>query len=162
MFAKPEKLYPCKVCGRKFKKDTLTKHEKICKKASNSKRKVCLSQHRYLCQLKHFGYKSNGIGFEVFDTGKQRAGPGSDITYQQVKQAQKEIAKGPKMPKTHWREKHEDFVNSVRAARKVDNALKTGSPLPPPPKASVPSDYVKCPHCERNFKSVLSLSLPSL
>ena len=41
----------------------------------------------------------------------------------QVKQAQKEIAKGTTKPKTHWKEKHEDFVNSVRAARQVITAL---------------------------------------
>ena len=35
----------------------------------------------------------------------------------------------------------------------VDKALKTGSPLPPPPKSHTPSDYVKCPHCERNFNA---------
>uniref|UniRef100_A0A0M3HJF7 Uncharacterized protein n=1 Tax=Ascaris lumbricoides TaxID=6252 RepID=A0A0M3HJF7_ASCLU len=41
-------------------------------------------------------------------------------------------------PKTSWREKHETFVSAVSASRQVDYALKTGTPLPPPPKTSLP------------------------
>lgn len=33
-------------------------------------------------------------------------------------------------PKSHWREKHEDFIKTVKQARGVTVALKTGGPLP--------------------------------
>lgn len=39
-------------------------------------------------------------------------------------------------PKTHWRERHQEFIGAVSASRQVEHALKTGAPLPPPPKTS--------------------------
>ncbi|VDK47117.1 unnamed protein product [Anisakis simplex] len=91
------------------------KHEPVCMKMSKAKRKT-------------------------FDSGKQRA-TGSDITINDVRNAERDRQKVggtyPR-PKTSWREKHETFVNAVSASRQVDYALKTGTPLPPPPKTSVP------------------------
>ena len=54
-------------------------------------------------------------------------------------------------PKTHWRERHEEFIGAVSGAKHVERALKTGGPLPPPPKTSFNPDYVKCDYCGRNF-----------
>uniref|UniRef100_A0A914ZMZ4 Fatty acid synthase n=3 Tax=Parascaris TaxID=6254 RepID=A0A914ZMZ4_PARUN len=106
------------------------KHEPVCKKMSKSRRKV-------------------------FDSGKQRA-TGSDVTINDVRNAQREREKlggtYPR-PKTSWREKHETFVSAVSASRQVDYALKTGTPLPPPPKTSLPKDYVQCEYCGRNFNT---------
>ncbi|KAK7475885.1 hypothetical protein BaRGS_00032853, partial [Batillaria attramentaria] len=120
-----EPRYPCKVCGRQFFKDSLDKHQSICAKTAktSSKRKV-------------------------FDSAKQRAGEGSDLTYRQIKQAQK---KPVAPPKTNWRAKHEDFINTVRAARGVDRAIAAGGPLPPPPPPSINPDYIQCPYCARRF-----------
>ena len=53
--------------------------------------------------------------------------------------------------KSKWRQKHEEFVANIRAARKITAAQKAGEPLPPPPPAAVNPDYVQCPHCSRRF-----------
>ena len=53
--------------------------------------------------------------------------------------------------KADWRRQHEEFVKTIRAARGVTNALKTGGELPPPPEPTVNPDYIQCPHCERRF-----------
>lgn len=42
-----------------------------------------------------------------------------------------------KAPKSNWRAKHEDFINTVRAARGVSVAMQRGDPLPPPPPPSI-------------------------
>jgi hypothetical protein len=51
----------------------------------------------------------------------------------------------------NWRQKHEEFVATIRAARAVTHALKTGGPLPPPPPPAENPDYVQCPYCQRRF-----------
>ncbi|KAI6243724.1 hypothetical protein M3Y99_00035700 [Aphelenchoides fujianensis] len=76
---------------------------------------------------------------KVFDSGKQRA-QNSDIPYKAVKKAAAEKEK-----------RHEEFIGAVAASKHVEHALKTGGPLPPPPKSHVPSDYVRCNYCGRNF-----------
>ncbi|CAI4223473.1 unnamed protein product [Auanema sp. JU1783] len=123
-----EEVYPCKICGRKFIPSSLDKHQPVCKKLSKLNRKP-------------------------FDSGKQRA-KGSDVNYSDVKKAQKEKELNGGIfprPQTNWRERHETFINAVSQSKKVDYALKTGAPLPPPPKTAVPSDYVQCEYCGRNF-----------
>ncbi|CAJ0583699.1 unnamed protein product, partial [Mesorhabditis spiculigera] len=117
-----EPTYACRVCGRRFIRTSLDKHEPVCKKLNNLNRKV-------------------------FDSGKQRA-TGSDISINDVRRAQKEKEKAGgqfSRPKTQWRERHQDFQEAISASK------KTGAPLPPPPKTSVPSDYVQCEYCGRNF-----------
>uniref|UniRef100_A0A7E4ZSQ0 Zinc finger C2HC domain-containing protein 1A n=1 Tax=Panagrellus redivivus TaxID=6233 RepID=A0A7E4ZSQ0_PANRE len=125
-----EKTYPCKICGRKFIKSSLVIHESACKKLTKLARKP-------------------------FDSGKQRAS-GSDIPLNAVRKAQKEKEKHggtfPR-PKTHWRQRHEEFIGAVAGAKHVEIALKTGAPLPPPPKSSYNPDYVQCDYCGRRFNS---------
>lgn len=41
----------------------------------------------------------------------------------------------PKKPST-WRQKHEDFIATIRAAKAVSQVIKDGGPLPPPPPPS--------------------------
>ncbi|CAD5235070.1 unnamed protein product [Bursaphelenchus xylophilus] len=123
-----EKTYPCKVCGRHFIKSSLVKHEPACKKLTKMQRKV-------------------------FDSGKQRA-QGSDIPLTAVIKARKEkehVGGVFPRPKTHWRERHQEFIGAVSASRQVEHALKTGGPLPPPPKTSVNPNYVRCDYCGRSF-----------
>lgn len=123
-----EPTFPCKICGRRFVQASLVKHEPACKKLSKLNRKP-------------------------FDSGKQRA-TGSDITYADVKRAQKEREKMGGIyprPQTNWKERHETFIDAVSSSKKVDYAIKTGAPLPPPPRTAVPSDYVQCDYCGRNF-----------
>ncbi|XP_062609748.1 zinc finger C2HC domain-containing protein 1A-like isoform X3 [Saccostrea cucullata] len=113
---------PCRQCGRQFVPESLAKHEPSCIKAARKKPKV-------------------------FDSAKQRA-DGTDLSYKQIKQAQR---KEVKAPKSNWRAKHEDFINTVRAARGVSVAMQRGEPLPPPPPPSINPDYVQCPYCSRRF-----------
>uniref|UniRef100_A0A0N4Z8R3 Zinc finger C2HC domain-containing protein 1A n=1 Tax=Parastrongyloides trichosuri TaxID=131310 RepID=A0A0N4Z8R3_PARTI len=123
-----QNTYPCSLCGRKFVQESLPKHEVACQKLNSKKRKV-------------------------FDSGKQRA-TGSDINYKDIKKVQQEKQKFggtfPR-PKTNWKERHETFIGAVSASKQVEIAIKTGAPLPPPPKASVPNDYITCEFCGRNF-----------
>lgn len=39
--------------------------------------------------------------------------------------------------KNNWKKKHEDFINTIRAARGVTAAIKSGAPLPPPPAPTI-------------------------
>uniref|UniRef100_A0A8R1I764 C2HC/C3H-type domain-containing protein n=1 Tax=Caenorhabditis japonica TaxID=281687 RepID=A0A8R1I764_CAEJA len=113
---KNEPTYACSICGRKFIKSSLDKHETACKKLASLHRKP-------------------------FDSGKQRAN-GTDITYADIKKAQNEKAKNGGVfprPQTNWRERHGNFIDAVSSSKRVDYALKTGAPLPPPPKTAVPS-----------------------
>jgi len=43
----------------------------------------------------------------------------------------------PAAKKSNWRQKHEDFVRTIRAARGVQAAMDRGEPLPPPPPPSI-------------------------
>ncbi|XP_051867240.1 zinc finger C2HC domain-containing protein 1B-like [Pristis pectinata] len=40
-------------------------------------------------------------------------------------------------PVSHWREQHEDFINTVKNARLTADAMKKGLPLPPPPPPTI-------------------------
>ncbi|KAK0405588.1 hypothetical protein QR680_018073 [Steinernema hermaphroditum] len=114
-----EETFPCATCGRRFIKSSLDKHEPACGRLSNLSRKK-------------------------FDSGKQRA-DGSDVTLQGVRKAAKEREKmggSFPRPKTSWREKHTNFISAVASSKQVEYALKSGAPLPPPPKTSVPSVYL--------------------
>lgn len=66
-----------------------------------------------------------------------------------------------KRPKSNWREQHEEFIKTVRAARgvKVDEASESNNSLNNvnshnsnnSASKKVPPGYVKCPTCERSF-----------
>lgn len=115
-------LEACQSCGRKFNKETLEKHIKICKKLSTKKR-------------------------SVFDSTKQRA-EALDLTVQQMKDSlNKQVA----VPKGNWKAKHQEFLNSLRNAKEVSQAVAAGKPLPPPPPPAVNPDYVQCEYCKRRF-----------
>ncbi|XP_041361260.1 zinc finger C2HC domain-containing protein 1B-like isoform X4 [Gigantopelta aegis] len=117
-------LFPCKVCGRSFVKESLAKHQNACQKVSKPRK--------------------------VFDSSKQRVT--EDLPLRQIKNAQKKSGKDVvQPPKSNWRAKHEDFVNSIRAARDVTKAQMEGRPLPPPPPPSINPDYEQCPYCDRRF-----------
>lgn len=125
------KLYPCDTCGRNFQQESLAKHRNICKKASSKNRKI-------------------------FDSGKQRA-EGSDVVYSKTRDTKKVQVLGQKPevapPASNWREKHNEFIKNVRNARIVTEAIKIGAPVPKFEASAVPSDYVNCQFCNRNFSS---------
>lgn len=125
------RLVACDVCGRNFAQETLNKHRNICKKSSTKARKI-------------------------FDSGRQRA-DGSDVTYAKTNETKKVQILGQKPdiapPSSNWREKHNEFIKTVRNARVVTEAIKTGAPIPKYEASAVPSDYVNCSFCGRNFSS---------
>jgi len=47
----------------------------------------------------------------------------------------------PAAKKSNWRQKHEDFVRTIRAARGVQAAMDRGEPLPPPPPPAINPGY---------------------
>ncbi|XP_069792207.1 LOW QUALITY PROTEIN: zinc finger C2HC domain-containing protein 1A-like [Narcine bancroftii] len=54
-------------------------------------------------------------------------------------------------PVSNWRQKHQEFLDTIRNARVATHAMKKGLPLPlPPPPATTP-DYIECPYCNRRF-----------
>ncbi|XP_033988387.1 zinc finger C2HC domain-containing protein 1A isoform X1 [Trematomus bernacchii] len=125
-----EELIQCNTCKRCFFPKVLGKHAKICQKSAAKRRKV-------------------------FDSGRQRA-EGTDIpTLKPIKpKSQSSTSSGKAEPlkkPSNWRKKHEDFIATIRAAKGIDQVLKDGGPLPPPPPATYDPDYVQCPFCQRRF-----------
>lgn len=123
------KTYPCDQCGRKFKQESLGKHRKVCKNITKPRK--------------------------IFDSGRQRA-DGSDVNYKKTKETLKVQIAGEKPIEavkntSNWREKHNEFIRSIRAAKGVTEAIRTGAPLPKFEPSAVPSDYVNCQFCRRNF-----------
>ncbi|XP_039271615.2 uncharacterized protein LOC120346047 [Styela clava] len=114
-------LTPCGICGRTFNPETLKRHQGICQKNAAKKRKV-------------------------FESQKQRDLPGiSKIATKSKPQRSAPAAK------SRWRQQHEEFIQTVRAARGVTKAIKEGKELPPPPPPTINPDYVQCTYCLRRF-----------
>ncbi|XP_033120817.1 zinc finger C2HC domain-containing protein 1A-like isoform X2 [Anneissia japonica] len=118
-------VQPCASCGRTFVPETLVKHERICFKSNSKKRKI-------------------------FDSSKQRV---SGLEVKPVKQKANQSKLPLSKSKTNWRAKHEEFISTMRAAKDVTKAIKTGADLPPPPKPTINPDYVECPSCSRRFNN---------
>uniref|UniRef100_A0A8C0J5N4 Zinc finger C2HC-type containing 1B n=1 Tax=Chelonoidis abingdonii TaxID=106734 RepID=A0A8C0J5N4_CHEAB len=97
------------------------RHEPICRKVFNKKRKT-------------------------FNSLKQRL-QGTEIP--SVKK-QPPPKKQPEK-KSNWRQLHEDFINAIQSAKQVAKAMKEGRPLPPLPPPSINPDYIQCPYCLRRF-----------
>lgn len=117
---------PCKICGRKFADDRLAKHMNVCKKSKNKKRKV-------------------------FDMTKART-QGTEIEKYAIQNVVTKAATPP-TKKSNWRSKHEDFLRTVREAKKAQIHVANGgslSDLAPPPPMENP-DYVHCKYCDRKF-----------
>lgn len=119
-------LYPCSICNRSFASDRIEQHEEACKKANKSRR--------------------------VFDSTKQRLQGTEAATYFRKGKGAKARPE-PQVPKSNWRQKHEDFVRAIRYAKQASSYEKAGGRLAdlPPPPASVNPDYIQCPHCGRNY-----------
>lgn len=122
-------LYPCRVCNRTFASDRIQQHEAACKKANKERR--------------------------VFDSTKQRLQGTEAATYYRKGKVGRGIGQSskPQIPKSNWRQKHEDFIRAIRYAKQATNYEKAGGRLAdlPPPPASVNPDYIQCPHCGRNY-----------
>ncbi|XP_078072479.1 zinc finger C2HC domain-containing protein 1A isoform X2 [Mustelus asterias] len=110
-------LAPCRICGRTFLPAVRLKHEPICHKSVSKKRKT-------------------------FDSSRQRA-EGTDIP---IIKPLKPKPEPPKKP-SNWRVKHQNFIATIRAAKKTNQTTKDGGAPPP----LYDPDYVQCPYCQRRF-----------
>ncbi|XP_017082275.2 zinc finger C2HC domain-containing protein 1C [Drosophila eugracilis] len=134
----PDGTALCRHCGRHFNTDRLEKHEAVCQRMMNTKRKIFDAS------------KQRVEGTEAEKYNKKGKGNRTRTTYTSAAQ-QKGLTTGVK--KNNWRKKHEEFIQSIRAAKQVQQHLARGgklSDLPPPPPSENP-DYIQCPHCQRRF-----------
>lgn len=93
-----DSLTPCKHCGRKFSPEAIQRHSKICQKVNTKNRKV-------------------------FDSSKQRQVEDNHLKFNKTKKSNDSVA----IPsKSNWKQKHENFIQTVRAARGVTTAIKEG------------------------------------
>ncbi|XP_030245116.1 uncharacterized protein LOC108655770 [Drosophila navojoa] len=140
--APPEGTKTCRFCGRHFNIDRLAKHEDVCQRTMNTKRKIFDAAKQRVKGTDNEKYNSKG---------QQKSNLSrSQSTYSSAAQ-QKGLKTGVK--KSNWRKKHEEFIEAIRAAKKVQAHLARGgklSDLPPPPPSENP-DYIQCPHCGRRF-----------
>ncbi|KAG8306035.1 hypothetical protein J6590_056710 [Homalodisca vitripennis] len=136
----PSILLPCVSCNRTFRPEALAKHSKVCEKTLMKKRKK-------------------------FDSSKQRI-QGTDLAefLPVLPTFTKKVDKSPvrkiqpptscatlssssktslTSPKSKWREKHNELVQTIAAAR-----LPPGQAPSPPVKLT---GHEPCPYCERTF-----------
>jgi hypothetical protein len=113
----------CAYCNRRFMPDAIHRHEGVCAKTSQKKRRV-------------------------FDSSAARV-KGTDMA-QFARAGSK--AEAPK-PVAQWRQKSDDFRNAMRQARNVTVMLAKGVNVRdlPPPTYSANPHYVPCPYCNRTF-----------
>ncbi|KAK9751761.1 hypothetical protein QE152_g4644 [Popillia japonica] len=127
--ATKDDLSTCKFCNRRFAPDRLQIHEDICARTGKKKR-------RTYDALKH---RVQGTELEPFA--------------RKAIKVQQKISKPGSAKKSNWRQTHNEFISSIRAAKMAQAHLAKGgklADLPPPPPSSNP-DYVQCPHCGRRF-----------
>ena len=121
----------CKNCSRPFAIDRLEKHETICKKMTKS--------HK---ERGNFDSKEMRIKGTELDQYKKT---------NRAKSAPKESVNKP--ASSNWRKTHEEFVKSMREAKKLQAHLAKGGKLSDLPPMTTPSknDGKPCPHCSRKF-----------
>jgi hypothetical protein len=122
-------LEQCHVCSRRFAPDRIKKHTIACQIA-NKKRKV-------------------------FDSLKMRVAGTEAASYVLGKKKTLTVEVKSK-PQNNWREKHKDFIQAIRYAKKMTDVEKSGGnifdmPLPP---VSLNPDYIQCSNCGRKFNQV--------
>lgn len=132
-------LVECSSCGRRMTEKALVSHTKACVKVFQTKRKRFDSTKARV-------EGTEAAKFVKDARRKQRLGGG-----RQQQQPQK--AASGKSAK--WRSQSEQFREAMRAARGIQNAEKTGAPLPAPSMRSGPDpSLVPCPHCGRRFNEL--------
>ncbi|GAB0096370.1 Zinc finger C2HC domain-containing protein [Sergentomyia squamirostris] len=145
----PEGLTECKICGRYFAEERIEKHIVICAKVSSKKRKIFDStKHR----VQGTEAEKYVLRKGVRGTRTVAAAPVAVVVRQPPASstAPNGAASGKK---SNWRRKHEEFIETIRAAKQMQAHLAKGgklSDLPPPPRSENP-DYIQCPHCSRRF-----------
>merc|ERR1712012_200784 len=127
-FAPKAGFSQCSICSRNFAPDRISKHKEICAKSSRKRRKV-------------------------FDVSASRVEGTDAAQFQGVKVKEAHIGNG-----SDWRKKREEFVATLRAARRDARMIKKGvdpRSLPPPPPSGT-SPYIECPHCHRRFAETVA------
>lgn len=130
-----EPLYPCpEGCGRKFKKSSLLKHKKACKKIFQQKRKK-------------------------FDMVAQKFGDNREVL-QQAKQAKKQMMREkrnkqgeggfPGNNKAKWKKQSEQLRAIMKANRKGGQE-KLSTQEKKAISEAVNVERIPCPHCGRSF-----------
>lgn len=135
-------LFPCSLCGRKFRKEALERHMGICQKVFQSKRKVYNpTEHRL---------PDAADAPELAEVRKraQKAAAKGEVGIGESK-------KEPPKANNAWRAKSEAFRAAMKDAQIVDKFKREGRSLSelPPPRATAPEldDRTPCPHCGRRF-----------
>lgn len=120
---------PCPNCGRSFASNRIQVHHTVCVRNQSKKRKV-------------------------FDSSKKRVEGTEAAQFYRGKKVQRQ----PLVPKSNWRQQHNEFINAIRAAKKAKIHMENGgkaSDLPPPPPSLNP-DYVQCQYCSRRFNPTVA------
>jgi len=124
-FDSEEERHPCSYCKRKFWPSRLEKHEKACEFASKKR--------------------------PIYDIKRKRL-PLLDQSYSRSVSTSKRAGLNPKYKDKKWHKHHEDFLNKLRFARKIEESKERGldtSNLKVPDLLE--EDYQQCPHCFRKF-----------
>ncbi|TPX32374.1 hypothetical protein SmJEL517_g04552 [Synchytrium microbalum] len=133
----------CRACGRSFAPDRIEKHESICgKPATNKKRKVFDPR----------AMRAKGTELEEYAGSSGNSGLKKKNSMGAKKSAAAERPIEAKGGESSWRDKHDELIKALRAAKGLQNHLAAGgkaSDLPPPEPAK--NNGVECPHCSRKF-----------
>lgn len=145
----------CQYCHRHFNLDRLAKHESVCKRMMNSKRKVFDASKHRVRGTEAEKYLKRQQQPPQRPTQQAHAGHNNpSMRYSSAAAANNlQMEPNPAVRKSNWRKKHEEFIKAIREAKKVQAHLARGgklSDLPPPPPSDN-DDYVQCPHCLRRF-----------
>lgn len=136
-------LFPCSLCGRKFRQEALERHMAICKKVFCDKRKVYNTTEHRLPDASDAPELAEVRRKAAMAARKGEVGIGADKK-DDVKQK-----------KSNWRAKSEQFRQAMKSAALVDKYTREGRDLrdlpPPPAPAAELDDRVQCPHCGRKF-----------
>lgn len=111
----------CRICGRSFREDRISKHTAACEK-SNKQRKV----------FNMLVHRQEGDAIKALKEAKVES------KYQKRPPPPKDVGALPK-----WKQQHLEFQNALKCGRTEPGS---GPPMPPPRDTRT-----ECPHCGRRF-----------
>ncbi|XP_034934359.1 uncharacterized protein [Chelonus insularis] len=120
-------LLPCAICSRTFKPQSLEKHVKICERTATKKRKP-------------------------FDSAKQRI-QGTELEEFLPVEQKKKILQEEKRH-TSWKQNHDDFIKTIRAARGDSGdtiSCRQTTSIVAPGAPTRANEKGLCPTCNRQF-----------
>ncbi|KAI9357975.1 hypothetical protein DFJ73DRAFT_175584 [Zopfochytrium polystomum] len=132
---KPQPTRPCRCCGRRFALDRIEKHEGVCTRANSAADGQTQTKKKY----DPAAARRHGTELEGFQSGRKSA-----TELKRIQDAER--------AKHAWKEKHEELIQSLRAAKHLQQHLARGGkatdiPVPPPSRPN----GVQCPSCLRMF-----------